>query len=167
MRKLVGADAPVRPARRRRGTPFRMHRKCHFYSDAVTVPSATISFPSCGKRYGRKGRWDAFYSADAQKNNPFRCAYFRYTFRSPNALRATVESGSCIARQTTQVVMLAPVEYLTYEIRNISDLMRLVGTDAHIDPHSLAGAARPTEAQSISTTSPVYPNSHLHRVLSI
>ena len=28
-----------------------------FYSDAVTVPSATISFPSCGKRYGRKGRW--------------------------------------------------------------------------------------------------------------
>ena len=28
-----------------------------FYSDAATVPSATISFPSCGKRYGRKGRW--------------------------------------------------------------------------------------------------------------
>ena len=27
-----------------------------FYSEAVTVPSATISFPSCGKRYGRKGR---------------------------------------------------------------------------------------------------------------
>ena len=32
-------------------------RSAVFYSDAVTVPSATISFPSCGKRYGRKGRW--------------------------------------------------------------------------------------------------------------
>ena len=35
-------------------------------------------------------------------------------------------------------VTCAPVEYLTYEIRNISDLMRLVGVDAHIDPLLLA-----------------------------
>ena len=34
--------------------------------------------------------------------------------------------------------MFVPVEYLTYEIRDISDHMRLVGVDAHIDPLLLA-----------------------------
>ena len=52
--------------------------------------------------------------------------------------------------------MLAPVEYLTYEIRDIFDLMRLIGGDAHIDPHPLAWAVHPISPQSISTTSPVY-----------
>ena len=59
--------------------------------------------------------------------------------------------------------MFAPVEYLTYGIRGISDLKDFVGVDAHIDPRPLytpcVGAddpVRPTETQSISTTSPVY-----------
>ena len=97
-----------------------------FYSESVTVPSATISFPSCGKRYGRKGRWTR-NSADARKNDSFRCAYFRYTFRSPNALRATEESGFRIARYNVRVAPFAPVEYLTYEIRNIYNLLQRRG----------------------------------------
>ena len=51
--------------------------------------------------------------------------------------RATVESGFLSARYALRIVTCAPVEYLTYEIRNISDLMRLVGGDAHIDPRLL------------------------------
>ena len=41
-------------------------------------------------------------------------------------LRATVKSGSLSARYSVRVVMLAPVEYLTYEIRNISNLIRRI-----------------------------------------
>ena len=39
--------------------------------------------------------------------------------------------------------MLAPVEYLTYEIRNVSVLMRLVGVDVHIIEPRLMGAKKP------------------------
>ena len=34
--------------------------------------------------------------------------------------------------------MFAPVEYLTYEIRGVSDIKSFVGVDAHIDPLLLA-----------------------------
>ena len=64
-----------------------------------------------------------------------------------------------------QIVRLVPVEYLTYGIRDVSDIERLVGADDLAQPSAtkerygcgtpLAGAVRPTEAQSISTTSPV------------
>ena len=73
-------------------------------------------------------------SADARKGVSFCCACFRYTIRSPNALRATVKSGFLTARYTVRVVSFAPVEYLTYEIRGVSDIMRLVGVDSHVDP---------------------------------
>ena len=53
-----------------------------------------------------------------------------------------------------QVVLLAPVEYLTYEIRDVSDIERLVGANALVQPSGaparygcgtpLAGAVRPT-----------------------
>ena len=61
-------------------------------------------------------------SAYARKGILLRCACYRYTVRSPNALRATVESGFRIARYIMQIVRLVPVEYLTYEIRGVSDL---------------------------------------------
>ena len=57
-------------------------------------------------------------SAYARKGILLRCACYRYTVRSPNALRATVESGFRIARYALRVVTCAPVEYLTYEIRD-------------------------------------------------
>ena len=102
-------------------------------------------------------------SADARKGVSFCCAFFRSSFRSPNALRAASsqtpypslprkrESSSIplLVLSKTQTLrwfvfwffsafLFAPVEYLTYEIRNISDLIRLVGVDTHIDPLLLA-----------------------------
>ena len=106
-----------RKPRRRRGTFLRLHRSAVFYSDAVTVPSATISFPSCGKRYGRKGRWGRGIALTRLKSLSFRFACYRYTVRSPNALRAAVESGFPSARHAVRVASFAPVEYLTYGSR--------------------------------------------------
>ena len=83
-------------------------------------------------------------SAYAQKTKSLHGACFRYIARRPNALRATFKSGFLTARYIAQIVPFAPVEYLTYEIRNISDLiMRLVWVDAHIDPYPLAGVFYP------------------------
>ena len=60
-------------------------------------------------------------SADAQKDVSFRCACDRYTGGQETPLRATVKSGFLSARYALRVVTCAPVEYLTYEIRNVSD----------------------------------------------
>ena len=51
-----------------------------------------------------------------------------------NALRAVVQSGFLSARYAVCVVLFAPVEYLTYEIRTTLVLLRVAGVDAHIDP---------------------------------
>ena len=67
--RLVGADAPVRPPRRRRG-----------------MPPAAPSFLSQEKRWWRKECQGTRNSACAQKNKSFRCALFHYSVRSPNAL---------------------------------------------------------------------------------
>ena len=48
------------------------------------------SSPSCGKRYGRKGRWGREIALSRRKNLSLRCACCRYAVRSPNALRAAV-----------------------------------------------------------------------------
>ena len=55
----------------------------------------------------------------------FRFTCCLYTVRSPNALRATVESGFLSARYGVRVVMFAPVEYLTYGSRKRRRVFRL------------------------------------------
>ena len=62
-----------------------------------------------------------------RKPNRYHFTYYRYTSGQGTPLRATVESGFRIARYIMQIVRLAPVEYLTYEIRRASDLMRRRG----------------------------------------
>ena len=57
-----------------------------------------------------------------------------FCFRRLNALRAAVESGFPSARYTVRVALFAPVEYLTYGIRTMFVLLRVVGDDAHIVP---------------------------------
>ena len=79
-------------------------------------------FLSCQKKVCKKEALDAFYSAYAQKNRSLHCACCRFPVRSPNALRATVESGFLSARYTVRFALFAPVEYLTYGSRSISDL---------------------------------------------
>ena len=82
-----------------------------------------------------------------RKNLSLHFACYRYSVRSPNALRAALESGFPSARCAVRVVLFAPVEYLTYGIRSVSNIKRLVGADASV---------RPTLPQSISTTTPVW-----------
>ena len=112
---------------------------------AVTAAPRAISFLSWQKRYGRKDRWGR-NSADAQKR------HFDSACRSPivrsarNALRAAAQLGFPSAQYVIQIVLFAPVEYLTYGIRSVSNIKRLVGADASV---------RPTLPQSISTTTPV------------
>ena len=76
------------------------------------------------KKYAKKRRRTR-NSAYAQKNRSFRCAFFRSSVRSPNALRATEESGFYSARNIVLVVPLAPVEYLTYGSRKRRRVFRL------------------------------------------
>ena len=108
--------------RRMRGGSFRIHRRFRFCGDTATVPPAAPSFLSQEKRWWRKECLGTRNSAYARKGILLRCACYRYTVRSPNALRATVESGFCIARYALRVVMCSPVEYLTYGSRDVSDL---------------------------------------------
>ena len=116
-----------RKPRRRRGPPFRIHRKCCFLQRRCNCAFGDHIFSLLREKIWKKRARDAFYSADARKNNSFRCAYFRYTVRNPNALRATVQSGFLSARYTVRGVRLAPAEYLTYEIRDLSNLMKCRG----------------------------------------
>ena len=69
---------------------FRMRRRRGVIRRAVTAAPRAISFPSCGKRYGRKGRWRREIALTRRKNLSLRCACCRYAVRSPNALRAAV-----------------------------------------------------------------------------
>ena len=87
---------------------FRMRR---------AVAPRAISFPSCGKRYGRKGRWRREIALSRRKNLSLRCACCRYAVRSPNALRAAAQLGFPSAQYAIQIVLFAPVEYLTYGSR--------------------------------------------------
>ena len=70
-----------------------------------------------------------------------------------NALRAAIGSGFPSARYAVQVVLSAPVEYLTYESRKAvlpaRAALRIARNDFPCKGH-------PKQAQSISTTTPVW-----------
>ena len=101
---------------------FRIHHSAVMIARPQLSLRGHTFFCLARKKYAKKRRRTR-NSAGAQKGVSFRCACCRFSFRRPNALRATVELGFRIARQTTQVVMLAPVEYLTYGSRGVSDLV--------------------------------------------
>ena len=79
-------------------------------------------FPLAGKDMEEKGAETVFYSAVAPENPfvPFCVLSFR--FRSQNALRAADQSGFPNARHAMQIVLSAPVGYLTYEIWRVYDV---------------------------------------------
>ena len=76
-----------------------------------------------------------------------------FCFRRLNALRAVVQSGFPSARYTVRVALFAPVEYLTYGSRKAvlpaRAALRIARNDFPCKGH-------PKQAQSISTTTPVY-----------
>ena len=124
---------------------IRMHRWC----DALrcAVPSLRWPYLFClGRKDMEEKTAGDEIALTRRKNLSLRCACCRYAVRSPNALRAAVLLGFPNARYTVRVDSFAPVEYLTYGIRSVSNIKRLVGADASV---------RPTLPQSISTTTPV------------
>ena len=96
---------------------FRMRRRRGAVCGTAAAAPRAISFPSCGKRYGRKGRWRREIALSRRKNLSLRCACCRYAVRSPNALRAAAQLGFPSAQHAIQIVLFAPVEYLTYGSR--------------------------------------------------
>ena len=76
-----------------------------------------------------------------------------FCFRRLNALRAAVESGFPSARYAVRVALFAPVEYLTYGSRKAvlpaRAALRIARNDFPCKGH-------PKQAQSISTTTPVW-----------
>ena len=81
---------------------------------------------------------------------PFCVLSFRC--RCQNALRAAVESAFPIARHTARVVLVAPVEYLTYGSRRAAAQQALPCISR---TNELPFKSRPKQTQSISTTTPV------------
>ena len=128
----------------------RRHRRSagHIFSapEWRGVPPAAHSFLSCQKRMGRKEALGTRNSAVAPEKQFVTFCVLSLNYRRQNALRAAVGSGFPSARHAVQVALFAPVEYLTYGIRSVSNIKRLVGADASV---------RPTLPQSISTTTPV------------
>ena len=95
---------------------------------------------------GRKEALENGIALTRLKSLSFCFAFSRYTVRRPNALQAAAQPDFPIARHAVRVVSFAPVEYLTYGIRDVSNIKRFVGADIPL---------RPILAQSISITSPV------------
>ena len=79
---LAGA---VRPPRRRRGTPFRIHRRCHFCGDTATVAPRAYFFLSCQKKVCKKEALDAEIALTREKQ-VVTLYVFPLHFRSRNAL---------------------------------------------------------------------------------
>ena len=111
------------------------------------------SSPSCGKRYGRKGRWRREIALTRLKKHFVSACHSLMIRPARNALRAAVESGFPSARYAVRVALFAPVEYLTYESRKAvlpaRAALRIARNDFPCKGH-------PKQAQSISTTTPVW-----------
>ena len=105
-----------------------------FCTNRCGMPPAAYFFLACQKKVCKKETL-GYEIALSRLKRHFDSAYHSPMARPVrNALRAAVESGFPSARYAVCVVLFAPVEYLTYEIRAMFVLLRAVGADAHIDP---------------------------------
>ena len=118
-----------------------------FCTNRCGMPPAAYFFLACQKKVCKKETLEYEIALSRLKRH-FDSAYHSPMARpARNALRAAVESGFPSARYAVQIASFAPVEYLTYEIRSVPNIKRLVGADAPVHP---------TSPQSISTTTPVW-----------
>ena len=107
-----------------------LRRPILFCTSRCGIASRTYFFLACQKKVCKNETPGPRIALTRRKNLSFRSAFCRYTSRSPNALRAAVQSGFPSARYTVRVALFAPVEYLTYGSRGISNTKRFVGADA-------------------------------------
>ena len=129
-------------------TFLRIHRRYCLCGAAAIVPPAAYFFLSCQKKVCKKEAQGYEIALTRLINQFVTPCVLSFRYRSPNALRAAVQSGFPIARYAVQIALFVPVEYLTYGIQGVSDIKRLVGADDSVCP---------TSPQSISTTTPVCP----------
>ena len=111
------------------------------------MPPAAYFFLACQKKVCKKETLEYEIALSRLKRHFDSANHSPMARPARNALRAALESGFPSARYAVRVALFAPVEYLTYEIRSVPNIKRLVGADAPVHP---------TSPQSISTTTPVY-----------
>ena len=144
----VGADAPVRPPRRRRGTLFRIHRKCCFLQRRCNCAFGDHIFSLLREKIWKKRALGTRNSAYARKNTSLHSLCYRYTcgqgtpfgrrprklhiprcaasgkarpFRCSSFPKPKRYAGLCFGFFRASV--FAPVEYLTYGSRGASDIL--------------------------------------------
>ena len=124
-----------------------------FCTNRCGMPPAAYFFLACQKKMGRKEALENEIALTRLKRHFVSACHSLMIRPARNALRAAVESGFPSARYTIQVVLFAPVEYLTYESRKAvlpaRAALRIARNDFPCKGH-------PKQAQSISTTTPVY-----------
>ena len=124
-----------------------------FCTNRCGMPPAAHSFLSCQKRMGRKEALEYEIALTRLKRHFVSVCHSPMARPGRNALRAAVQSGFPIARYTVRVALFAPVEYLTYESRKAvlpaRAALRIARNDFPCKGH-------PKQAQSISTTTPVW-----------
>ena len=124
-----------------------------FCTNRCGMPPAAHSFLSRQKRMGRKEALGYEIALTRLKRHFVSVCHSLMIRPARNALRAVVESGFPSARYAVRVALFAPVEYLTYESRKAvlpaRAALRIARNDFPCKGH-------PKQAQSISTTTPVY-----------
>ena len=124
-----------------------------FCTNRCGMPPAAYFFLACQKKVCKKETLENEIALSRLKRH-FDSAYHSLMIRpARNALRAVVESGFPSARYAVRVALFALVEYLTYESRKAvlpaRAALRIARNDFPCKGH-------PKQAQSISTTTPVY-----------
>ena len=124
-----------------------------FCTNRCGMPPAAYFFLTCQKKVCKKRDAGERNSAYAPEKLFVSLYVLSFCFRRLNALRAVVQSGFPSARYTVRVALFAPVEYLTYGSRKAvlpaRAALRIARNDFPCKGH-------PKQAQSISTTTPVY-----------
>ena len=123
-----------------------------FRSDTPDA-SGGILFSGLSEKSMQKRDAGVRNSAYAQKRHFDSACHSLMIRPARNALRAALESGFPSARYTVRVVLFAPVEYLTYESRKAVLPARAAQRIARND---FPCKGHPKQAQSISTTTPVW-----------
>ena len=124
-----------------------------FLHQPVRDASGGILFSGLSEKSMQKRDAGERNSAVAQKRHFDSACHSPIERPARNALRAALELGFPSARCAVRVALFAPVEYLTYESRKAvlpaRAALRIARNDFPCKGH-------PKQAQSISTTTPVY-----------
>ena len=149
VRRATDAAHPLRVLsarlRRRRGTPFRIHRRFHYLQYHCNCAFGDHIFSLLREKIWKKRTQENEIALTRRKTSRY---ILRVSVTPAVKERPSGDRRIGFPERTINCVVapLAPVKYLTYGNRNASDLKRFVGVDAHIDPlcNGLMWASAPT-----------------------